>query len=166
MSLFMFLIMGCSSQKSKMSSTRGEVIETKKGKSNQKALQKKRSEIMTKKHTQPEQANSTFYGHYHLDSERMKGTVSLLPCEEDADKAWFVLEAVGPKPGYHLAVIDSAVVRLKGQRFTYNDDDFPDCKLVGSLQGDSLKIEQHGSDHECGFGLNMYVNGWYIKDRK
>lgn len=52
---------------------------------------------------------------------------------------------------------------LSGTSATSHPDDTTDCVLHFEFQGETLKLEQQGSDGDCGFGMGVYANGNYMR---
>ena len=69
---------------------------------------------------------------------------------------FFDLQIQGPPPGVHMGVV-SGMAEGSGNHYVYTNDE--GCKITLSFAGDTVSLNQKGSDINCGFGANIYAYG-------
>lgn len=74
----------------------------------------------------------------------------------------FDLYIQGPPPGVHLGTLN-AIAYKSGKSYRYKNDE--GCEINMAFEGDSVKLDQKGTDVDCGFGANIGAFGTLKKSK-
>lgn len=91
------------------------------------------------------------------------GSLTILKIDKNQYKFW--LDISKGWPNYHIGFIDGILTVNKNKGLYKGKMDYVDsaCILEFTFINKAVKIEQHGTDSDCGFGAFVYADGNYKK---
>jgi hypothetical protein len=102
-------------------------------------------------------------GTYYYSFGEDEGSGEVRVVQTSPTKITIAVEAITGAPGYNMASVEKTVLRLKGNKAVYANDDFGKCRLLFTFGENTVRVDYLDGAYECGFGHNASASGSYVR---
>ncbi|MFN5910646.1 MAG: hypothetical protein ACK45H_04840 [Bacteroidota bacterium] len=128
------------------------------------ALRDSLRQVYTKNKVLPMLKSAIYAGNYSFEYDN--GPAGSLQMYFDGkEDYYFYLDYVKGPPSYNMGTLEG-IMKIYGNRGVFNAsiNEGDTCKIIFDFDENGVFIKQYSDDTACGFGHNVFISEYYIKD--